>query len=315
MMFKPLILLLWLWFTQVFFQPHAPHQKKGVYFVVLGTAQDAGSPQIGCEKSCCKHLIQKPDPTRKISSLGLIDYSNEKTFLIDATPDIITQNAKLQQMAGFGSDRKPDGIFLTHAHVGHYAGLMYLGRESWNTQNVPVYAMPKMTQFLENNGPWSLLVKLKNIQINELKEGSTVGLNNQIHITPLLVPHRDEFSETVGYLIEGPKKSMLYIPDIDKWEKWDQSIEKWVNRVDIALLDATFYDGKELKNREMKEVPHPCVVETIELLKGMSAAQRNKIWFTHLNHTNPMFNKKSKEYKMVEQAGMHIAFMELFMEL
>jgi pyrroloquinoline quinone biosynthesis protein B len=314
-MAKPIILIVGLWFIQLFLNTTVNHSQTGVYFMILGNVQDAGSPQIGCEKNCCKNLIQKPDPNRKVSSLGLIDYTNKKTWLIDATPDIVTQNTKLQQKAGFGSDRKPDGIFLTHAHIGHYSGLMYLGREAWNTQNLLVYAMPKMTSFLESNGPWSLLVKLKNIELKKIQDGQNVELNKQLKITPLLVPHRDEFSETVGFLIEGPKKSMLYIPDIDKWEKWNQSIEKWINSVDIALIDATFFDGKELKNREMKEVPHPCAVETMELLKGMSIEHRNKVWFTHLNHTNPLLNPKSKEHKMVEEAGMHVAYMGLFMEL
>eukprot|EP00957_Ditylum_brightwellii_P156501 11911053-Ditylum_brightwellii.AAC.1 len=68
--------------------------------------------------------------------------------------------------------KTPDGIFLTHAHIGHYTGLMYLGREALGAVDVPVYAMPRMRSFLKNNGPWSQLVSLGNINIQNLEEKS-----------------------------------------------------------------------------------------------------------------------------------------------
>ena len=70
-------------------------------------------------------------------------------------------------------------------------------------------AMPKMSLFLENNGPWSQLIQEKNIQINKLKNDSIQTLSKYISIKPILVPHRDEFSETVGYLIKGDA-NLLY---------------------------------------------------------------------------------------------------------
>jgi pyrroloquinoline quinone biosynthesis protein B len=125
-------------------------------------------------------------------------------------------------------------------------------------------------------------------------------------VTPFLVPHRDEYSETVGYMIAGPNKKALFIPDIDKWEKWDRSIATELSKVDYAFLDATFYDGEEL-NRDMSEIPHPFIVETMQLLKELPSSEKNKIHFIHFNHTNPVLDSNSAQARAVVQAGFHLA--------
>jgi pyrroloquinoline quinone biosynthesis protein B len=200
-----------------------------------------------------------------------------------------------------------DGVFLTHAHIGHYTGLMYFGREALGKQGTKVYAMPKMKSFLETNGPWNQLIDLKNIELNTLQNDSTIVLNNNLKVTPFLVPHRDEFSETVGYKIEGKNKTALFIPDIDKWHKWKKSIVEEVKKVDYAFLDATFLNQKEVK-RAMTEVPHPFIEETIELFKNESIETKNKIFFIHFNHTNPTLQENSNERKEIEKLGFRFAF-------
>lgn len=248
-----------------------------------------------------------PDPDRKVVSLGILDGLSEKKYLIEATPDLPQQMKRLFYESGSKGSEVPDAIFLTHAHIGHYSGLMYLGRESMNSKNVPVYVMPLMKSFLENNGPWSQLVNLENITLNELKEGMKLTLSDHLAITPLKVPHRDEYSETVGFLIEGEHKKALFIPDIDKWEKWKQNIQVLIKEVDYAFLDATFFDENELPNRKMSEVPHPFVEESMTLFDSLPALERNKIWFIHLNHTNPLLHPNSKASKSVLEKGYHIA--------
>lgn len=281
--------------------------KRGVELFVLGTVQDAGSPHIGCTKDCCKDLFNKPNSERKVVSLGMVDYDNQKKYLFEASPDITTQLKYLKSKAEFNAKEMPDGIFLTHAHIGHYSGLMYLGKEAINAPEVPVYAMPRMDSFLRNNGPWSQLVNNQNIYLKAIKNADTIVLSNHLKVIPLQVPHRDEFSETVGYKIIGPTKSVLFIPDIDKWEKWDKNIEEEVKNVDYAFVDATFYDGEEIKARDLSQIPHPFVVETMELLKNLSAKEKAKVHFIHFNHTNPLLNKESKAYKKVIENGFSVA--------
>jgi len=208
------------------------------------------------------------------------------------------------------SKQLPDGIFLTHGHIGHYPGLTYLGREAMNADKMPVYAMPRMVDYLTNNGPWSQLVDLNNIELKPIFKDSTIVLNERISVTPILVPHRDEFTETVGYLIKNNTKQALFIPDIDKWSKWDRNIVDYIKEVDIALLDATFFKNGEI-NRDMNEVPHPFAEESMQLFENLSEKDKNKVYFIHFNHTNPLLIDGSDAQKRVIKKGFNIAKQEL----
>jgi pyrroloquinoline quinone biosynthesis protein B len=281
--------------------------SKTPYLVILGNVQDAGSPQMGCEKACCKELFKTPDPSRKVVSIGIVDPNNKKYWMIEASPDFSTQSRLLKDISNFEHSKTPDGIFLTHAHIGHYSGLMYLGKESFNSDNVPVYAMTRMKGFLIQNGPWSQLFKLENIKINNIDHEKIFSLSNKITITPFLVPHRDEFSETVGFKIKGPNKSILFIPDIDKWGKWNKSLLTEIKKVDLALVDGTFYDAEEVNHRDISEIPHPFIVETIELFKSEKKELKSKIKFIHLNHTNPLLNDNSNATKKINEQGFSVA--------
>lgn len=290
-------LILWFFGTSFLF-------GQEVTLVVLGTAQDAGSPQIACEKECCKRLWETGQKERVVS-LGLIDSNSEEHFLFEATPDITQQLQHLKSAGGNSSNL--GGIFLTHAHMGHYSGLMYLGKEALGGQNIRVYALPKMTHFLQNNGPWNQLVSEKNIAIQPLKAATHFPLTSKIAIKPFIVPHRDEYSETVGYQLIGPHKKVLFIPDIDKWEKWETPLEQIISEVDYAFIDATFYDGSELPNRDMRQIPHPFVVESMKRLEQLPLIEKKKVYFIHFNHTNPLLKENSKATKEVIGKGFNIA--------
>jgi len=252
---------------------HAPAANWEL--VVLGIAQDAGIPHLNCQQALCTSIRAGKRRAEKVSSLGLVDRLSGRAYLFDATPDF---NAQVHALTG---GRPPDGIFLTHAHVGHYTGLMYLGRESIGARGVPVYATRRMLQFLGANGPWSQLTALGNIEPHPLEYDRALTLPDGIRITTFRVPHRDEFSDTVGFRIDGPRQSALFIPDIDRWEKWDRSIRELAGTVDLAFLDGTFASPGEV-NRNIEEIPHPMMPRTRELLKGTRA----KLWFIHINHTN-----------------------------
>ncbi|MBN8838343.1 MAG: MBL fold metallo-hydrolase [Sphingobacteriia bacterium] len=277
------------------------------FIEVLGIAQDAGYPQIGCTKQCCADYWSGKETKKYVSCLALVDNETNEYWLFDATPNITEQLQMLQSSLQNKNQYSPTGIFLTHAHMGHYTGLMYLGREAMNTKSVPVYAMPRMKNFLETNGPWNQLVHLKNIEIHPLVNDSMVAINKNFSVKPLLVPHRDEYSETVGYIVQSKKKKVLFIPDIDKWEKWNKNIVDEIEKVDFAFIDGTFYQNGELPGRNMNEVPHPFVEESIRKFSGLSAAEKSKIYFTHFNHTNPLLKNKSPEKDRVKQLGFNVA--------
>ncbi len=267
--------------------------------VVLGTTQDAGKPQIGCQRNCCKNLKSR----FFVASLGVSDVKNKKNYLFDATPDITAQFQILSSITGVKSI---DGIFLTHAHSGHYTGLMYLGKEGMNASKTPVYAMPRLTNYLTKNGPWSQLVTLENINLKPLQSLIPITLDNGLVVMPIVVPHRDEYSETVGFKIIGTKKSALYIPDIDKWKLWEKDIIAEVKAVDYAFIDGTFFEDGEI-NRPIKDVPHPFVSESVSIFKNQPLSVKQKIYFIHLNHTNPAHYKLSPQRISIEKLGFRFA--------
>ena len=178
--------------------------------------------------------------------------------------------------------------------------------------------MPRMYDFIKTNGPWSQLVTLNNIELRKLKADSIVQLNERISVQPILVPHRDEFSETVGYLIRIGKNSVLFIPDIDKWNKWEKDIRGFVNGGDYlknyVIIDGTFYKDGELPGRNMAEIPHPFVQETMAMFDKYEVVSKKKIWFIHFNHTNPLVRKESLECKEVRNKGFNMAFQGLVLK-
>jgi len=274
------------------------------YILVLGNAQDAGYPQIACQKECCKRVEKNPEHKRYVSSIAVVDPISNESWIFDATPDFTDQTQLLSKH--LKEKQLPDGVFLTHGHMGHYTGLMFLGREALGAKKMPVYAMLRMQRYLTENGPWSQLVQLDNIELKPLVKDSTVVLNKRISVTPIQVPHRDEFTETVGFIINNQNKRALFIPDIDKWEKWNKKITDYIKEVDIAFLDATFFKNGEI-NRDMNEVPHPFVQESVDLFENLSEKNKEKIYFIHFNHTNPLLIEGSEAQKMVVEKGFKIA--------
>lgn len=286
----------------------APCQAE---IVVLGTSQDAGTPQIGNPGD-----PGWADPAQRAwaSSLALVDHATGKRYLFDAGPDLREQLHWLDTRhpsprPGLGID----GIFLTHAHIGHYAGLMFLGRESAGARGVPVFAMPRMGRFLAENGPWGQLVALNNIALQPLEANKPSPIEGGFTVTPYIVPHRDEYSETVGFVIAGPSASAFYLPDIDSWDLWESRmgmrIEEVIARVDIAFLDATFFDDAELGGPRMSEVPHPRVAASIARFAKLPAQVRSRIRFIHLNHTNKARFSGSAQSRAIAKSGMKLAAM------
>jgi pyrroloquinoline quinone biosynthesis protein B len=273
------------------------------YLIVLGIAQDAGYPQANCKRDCCKAVWKDASKRKLVSCIALVEPDKGQAWIFDATPSFKFQLKILEDLG----IHKIAGIFLTHAHIGHYTGLMHLGREVMGTKNLPVYAMPKMKAFLENNGPWSQLTKLDNIKIHELKKEVAVNIGNGLAVTPYQVPHRDEFSETVGFKIQGANKSAIFIPDIDKWQKWDKDVNEVIKANNIALLDGSFYQNGEIAGRDMSEIPHPFLVESMDIFKTLSAKDKAKVHFIHFNHTNPVLVPNSAAYQDVLNQGFFIA--------
>jgi pyrroloquinoline quinone biosynthesis protein B len=253
--------------------------------IVLGRAQDAGVPQAGCTCANCSAVLRAERPREYAACLALLDHATRQAWLIDCTPDFREQLALL-------CDMRPDfelaGIFISHAHVGHYAGLIHLGREAMNTSRLPVFATPSMCEFLRSNAPWSQLVTLNNIELRQRAAPATISLTDRLSVDTIPVPHRAEFSDTCAFSIRGPRRSIFYCPDIDAWDSWDRDLRDVVNAHELSIIDGTFYDpADELPGRDVREIPHPSIKRTLELLGDTT---NRRVLFTHLNHSNPLLS-------------------------
>jgi pyrroloquinoline quinone biosynthesis protein B len=266
--------------------------------VVIGIAQDGGIPQIGCTQKICR-------TTRHfVSSLALIDQTS--MFFIDATPDLREQYSELtKRYPNIAKRNLFDGILLTHAHMGHYSGLLYLGKESISTKQVPVWCSSEMAEYLTRNQPWNLLVTNGNISLRIFESGKEFSMGS-FTITPIAVPHRKEFTDTHGFIIRNSQKSLLFIPDIDSWEPVHEKMIDLLSKTSYALLDGTFYSGNELPGRDMKLVPHPTIESSLAFFKTLPPFQC-KIYFTHLNHTNPLLDPTTVESAAFKKSTFGIA--------
>ena len=298
-MFRFIILFL-------FSMPALVSAEPNVYLQVLGIAQDAGYPQANCYQPHCMRAWEDPTLRRLTSSIAVVDAGTKSKYLFDATPDIREQLYQLNRAAP-DNEYALDGVFLTHAHIGHYTGLMHFGHEASGSSNVPVYAMPRMIEFLSTNGPWDQLVRYENIRLMPLQDGTPVTFEEYLRVTPIQVPHRDEYSETVGYRIEGPNKTAVFIPDIDKWERWDTDIRDIVRASNYALIDAAFFADGELPGRDMSKILHPFVSESMQKLGDLTDEEKSRVIFIHMNHTNPLLIDGSPAQAEVERRGFRFA--------
>ena len=273
-----------------------PIASSGPTFVVLGAAQDAGRPQLGCTKECCADAIQNGhrDPVASLAVRG-----EEGWLLVDATPDVTSQIHAMGSM--------PSAVLLTHAHMGHYLGLAEFGRESKSTKELPVYCGGRFAKYLKNNGPWSQLVEQKEIEITSIGDYPFNPIPG-VGVVGLQVPHRDEFSNTFGFAITAGDLRVVYLPDFDSWEEW--GIEPWwvFKDFDVLLIDATFFDDHELPGRDMSQIPHPRVVQSMDVLQRLVDESSVRVVFTHLNHTNPLWDPHSAASQEVERRGFEVAY-------
>ena len=274
--------------------------------VVLGSIQDGGLPQAGCYTDRCERARLD---SHYVASLCLVEPESGRAWLVDATPDLVRQLDVIpgEAFRRRASERRPfEGILLTHAHIGHYLGLALLGREALAIDPTPCYCSSRMAEFLASNGPWSLMVQEGRLDLRVLEPERAMRLAEDLEVTALRVPHRDEYSDTLGFVFRGSRQSLLYLPDIDRWDHWDRNIEDVVASVDIAMVDATFYSAAEVPGRDQDQIQHPLVTDTL-LRLGEAARTGHTVVLTHLNNSNPVLDQDSPERMRVLDAGFQVA--------
>ena len=267
---------------------------------LLGIAQDGGRPQPGCIRPCCENLSSEDH--RSPVSIS-IQTEGGKTLLVEATRD-------LGRQLRFIGNPSVDHLFLTHAHLGHVDGLGLFGRETMSARNIQLHCSPSMQSLVETTPAWNQLLKQNVFQFASFSRIEIDDVVVEFH----QVPHRDELSDTHAIVVRGENKSILFLSDHDTWkETLDahgcETIREFLAKlnVDIALLDGTFWSGDELQGRDMNVVPHPTVEESLQRL-GIKSKEDPQIVFFHFNHTNPLHNLDSEEYRTVTELGWDVGF-------
>jgi pyrroloquinoline quinone biosynthesis protein B len=255
-------------------------------------------PQVGCSCERCTYAKTGIEHIRYPASLAIVSPSG-KLLLIDATPSLPQQLDLLWDLLPSRRNRLPDAVLLTHAHVGHYAGLIFFGKEIASTKELPVYCARQMRRFLESNKPYRYLIERGEITINDLKRGETLTFDGTLHITPVEVPHRNEDAETLAFVIRS-EKNLFYAPDFDRYT---ETIDRCVRDSDISMLDGCFWSEEELLGRVYDEIPHPTIMESRKRLRGYE----DRVIFTHMNHTNPVLNRDGLCRTELEKQGFRIA--------
>lgn len=255
--------------------------------ILLGTAQDGGFPHAGCRCDRCSRARFDVTVARRIACLGLVS-GDGRGFLIDATPDLPEQVAALPDLSG---------LLLTHAHMGHIAGLLWLGTEAMAVEGRPLFAGPRLVEFLAGNEPWATLIRDGRLVPEVLDPHAAFDLAADLAVTPVPVPHRAEWSETFGFRIRGPERTLLWLPDIDRFD--DGALASLLDGVDAALIDGTFLGPDELPGRDLTKIPHPFVSDTLDRLAELRPAAA--VSFVHLNHSNPLILPDSAERREFEE--------------
>jgi len=269
---------------------------------LLGTAQDGGRPQVGCVEDCCKDLSH--DESRWPVSLGILDKSG-RGHIID-TSRHLGEQLRLWYHPPLAS------VLLTHAHFGHTDGLGLLGRETMNLKGIDLHVSASMHELIEKTPQWAIMQDQGVFSTHIFCSGKEISLGLGLIVEPIEVPHRAELSDMHAFVIRGPSKSLLYLPDHDSWKDTLQAhgvstMRDWFTllRIDIALLDGTFWSYDELPPNRQQGVPHPPVKEQIKEL-GVRRASDPEIYFIHLNHTNPLNRQDSDELCLVRAAGWDV---------
>ncbi len=287
--------------------PRALFQQAEPYVLVLGVVQDGGLPQAGCYSERCERA--RSEPPRYVASLAIVVPEAERFYLVDASPNLAAQMDLIEEPAfrRRATRRDPfDGIFLTHAHMGHYLGLALLGREGLGIQPTPCYCSPAMERYLTDNGPWSLMVEEGRLEFPRIPMERWTDVDGVFDVRMMPVPHRPEFSDTVAYMFRGSRQTILYVPDIDSWEAWDRPVAEVVAGVDVALIDGSFYSGDEVPGRNIEDIPHPLIPHSMDLLQDAARTQ-SRVVFIHLNNTNPALDRGGPAEREIERRRFEVA--------
>ena len=285
---------------------------SGVSVTILGTAQDGGIPQAGCSCERCNEAHKDLKLRKYPVSLGIIGTDGSKHIIE------VTKNLSEQLMIWSTNGNElfiPETVSITHLHLGHVEGIGQFGKPVMASKEVDVFLSHKNKNIFDERSDIKLMIEENNIRthaknFNQLFEPMQgCGFSLQF----ISIPHRSELGDTAAIIIKGNKRNILFMPDQDSWKETleyysKENIREFLKMFDIneALIDGTFWSMEELPGRNISEIPHPTIQDSLKLL-GKRMENDPRISFLHLNHSNPVNDIGSKQRKIVEENGWRVS--------
>lgn len=278
---------------------------------ILGSAAGGGVPQWNCNCANCRAARKSGNFLTQSSAAVSSDGKN--WLLLNASPDLVFQFASFSSLA----PRSPklrgsavQAVVLTDGEMDHVAGLLSL-REQKTLRLVCTSAVKNL---LTNEFP--LLPTLENycrfrhstfpVSVAGIRISA---LELETDKAPPYARRPARRGEVVGLRLKTNGKSFVYLPGLPAITK---AVNEFVAACDCLLVDGTFWSEHEMVSlglskrtaHQMGHVPVGGAGGSLEWLRTLKVPRKI---YTHINNTNPILKKSSRERRLVGQAGVEIS--------
>lgn len=293
---------------------------------VLGSAAGGGLPQWNCGcPQCVRARAGDPDvPARSQPSLAL-SADGARWSLLNASPDVRDQLARFPALHPRPGTRDVplDTVVLTNPDLDHVMGLLVL-REALPHRIVSTPWVRDVV--LEHNAVFRLLEPAWGIV--KLDQPIALDREGQLEARLFPVPGKppawaaklaaNHAEATAGVRVTDLRtgRRLVYAPGI---QGLDPGTLAELEAADVAFADGTFFRADELSQlrpgapdaHAMGHAPITGARGTLQHLAGLRA----RVFYTHLNNTNPAHDAGSEAAAAIRRAGVGIATDGLELEL
>jgi len=299
---------------------------------VLGSGAGGGFPQWNCNCHNCHRLRHNAmnGKARSQSSIA-VSTDNKNWLLINTSPDIRSQLEAfpaIQPKEGI-RDTGIKAILLIDSQIDHTTGMLML-REG---KPLEVYCTDMVKQDLTTGFPLFTMLKdyctVNHHAIPVDGSSFTIPAIEDLRFytqalkskAPPYSPHRHDPHEgdNIGVIIEqiSTGKKIFYSPGLGEIEP---HVMTAMQDVDCLLVDGTFWTDDEMctqnishkRAREIGHLPQSGPGGMIEVLGGVAKARKILI---HINNTNPILDDDSEQRKILDAAGIEVAYDGLEIDL
>ena len=299
---------------------------------VLGSGAGGGFPQWNCNCHNCHRLRHKQmNGVARTQSSVAVSTDNKNWLLFNTSPDIRAQLEAfpaIQPKEGI-RDTGIKAIMLIDSQIDHTTGMLIL-REG---KPLDVYCTDMVKQDLTTGFPlFNMLEHYCTVNHHPVPvDGSSFTIPAIADLrfytqalkskAPPYSPHRHDPHEgdNIGIIIEqiSTGKKVFYSPGLGEIEP---HVMAAMQAVDCLLVDGTFWTDNEMctqnishkKAREIGHLPQSGAGGMIEVLGSVAKARKILI---HINNTNPILDDDSEQRKILDAAGIEVAYDGLEIDL